>query len=382
MIVVLAVYVSLMVGVVAPMLQTMQSLSMGAVAAWQIRIIREAVALYMKDSFATVYASATSPINIPISGANSLQSLGYLGNNFGTGNNPLNQSHQIVMARAGANQLAGSVLTVGGRAFSAQTVDIIANWIGEYAGYVPYAGEPAGGCSPTPCLKGVSGIWSMPMSTFVSSLGTSVVSGHLAAGLFFNQGQVSAPFVYRFDLGDPDQRTLHADLYGNGYSLTGALKVTASQEVDSPTFADYTSPSSWYLKPAGASNVNTMTATTYTATTSVTSPVYYHTSDLRKKDVTGRISDACEQMSKIEGIYFNWKKDGSPDMGFGAQQVQQVFPEAVGVDEKGDLAIKYDVLLAPTIECMRDKGLLDPLKDRLEDPKTKERFENMMAAQR
>lgn len=359
MIVVMATYVTMM-GMLAPSVQLAQTLSMGAVAAWELRIIRDAAYAYIRDYWTTVYAWAATPQTLPIS---TLQTAGYLGNNFGSGNNPFNQSHVIVLAQAGVQQLTGAVLTTGGRALSVTTVDLVANWIGEYAGYVPYSTDPYT-CSPSPCIKGVGMMWSLAMSAF-TSLGVSVTPGHLASGIFFTQGMATSPFLSRYNTGDPDATTMHANANWNGNSLLNALNVNAT------TFGDATNPTTYYLTPAGTSNVVALTATgpiqadTVTAGTMMSSPAYYHVSDARLKDVDGPVQNACEKLAALDGVQFHWKDTpgsggpaGEADMGLLAQEVAKVFPEAVGQLPNGYMAVKYDVLMAPMLECMKDKGVV------------------------
>jgi hypothetical protein len=362
MILVVAVYAILM-GMMGPSIQFAQSLVLGAVAAGEVRIIRDAAYAYIRDNWATVYAQAATPQLLSIA---TLQTAGYLGNGFGSGNNPLNQSHVIVIQQAGANQLTGAVLTTGGRAFSELSLRTVASLIGDYSGYVPYSTDPVG-CSPTPCLKGVGAAWSLNLAAFSGSVNIS--SGHIGSGIYFTQGSAAAPYLYRYVSADPDGNTMHTSANWNGNNLTDAANISATTQVSAPTFADYSAPTVYYITPAGTSNVKELDATTLTATgtvsgntvnatTSMTAPVYYHVSDARLKNIEGRVADACERLSRLDGVDYNWKRNGKAEMGVVAQQVADAFPRAVGRLPDGTLAVKSDELLAPLIECLRDSHLL------------------------
>ncbi len=122
-----------------PLLQDQQYKRMGAVAAWQQQAIAGAVNTYVRDNWATVYATATSPIVLPLS---TLQAAGYWPSNIGAGN-PWHQSFVIVLSQAGANQLTGYVATTGGNPIPVNVLHYTATLTGPYGAYVPYSPVPA-----------------------------------------------------------------------------------------------------------------------------------------------------------------------------------------------------------------------------------------------
>lgn len=67
------------------------------------------------------------------------------------------------------------------------------------------------------------------------------------------------------------------------------------------------------------------------------------TSDLRKKNVTGRIEDALTKVNTLTPARFTWKSDetNTPQVGLIAQEVQAVMPEVVTDDGEGTLGIRY-----------------------------------------
>lgn len=86
---------------------------------------------------------------------------------------------------------------------------------------------------------------------------------------------------------------------------------------------------------------------------------YYHNSDRRLKDNI-KPSKGLDVVEKINGVTFNWKKDGKPSAGVIAQDVQAVMPEAVSETKDKTLAVSYDALFAPVIEAIKElKALFD-----------------------
>lgn len=67
------------------------------------------------------------------------------------------------------------------------------------------------------------------------------------------------------------------------------------------------------------------------------------TSDLRKKNVTGKIEDALTKINSLTPARFTWKSDktNKPQVGLIAQEVQAVLPEVVTDDGEGTLGVRY-----------------------------------------
>jgi len=79
---------------------------------------------------------------------------------------------------------------------------------------------------------------------------------------------------------------------------------------------------------------------------------YWHTSDRRLKTDIKPIA-GLDIVEKLNGVQFNWKKDGTASAGVIAQDVQKVMPEAVTVGKDGMESVSYDALLAPMIESIK-----------------------------
>ena len=92
----------------------------------------------------------------------------------------------------------------------------------------------------------------------------------------------------------------------------------------------------------------------------------YQSSDRRlKTNITGLDPQtALADVLKLQGVSFNWKKDGTPDIGLIAQDVQKVFPQLVSTDSTtGYEKLDYENLVAPLIEAVKEQQAeIDGLK--------------------
>jgi hypothetical protein len=106
-----------------------------------------------------------------------------------------------------------------------------------------------------------------------------------------------------------------------------------------------------------------------TAYGSVYSAGFYQNSDRQLKDNIKPIA-GLDLVNKLNGVTFNWKKDGKLSAGVIAQDVEKVLPEAVHTDDKGMKSVNYDALIAPLIEGEKElKVATDNLKAANEDLK-------------
>lgn len=77
-------------------------------------------------------------------------------------------------------------------------------------------------------------------------------------------------------------------------------------------------------------------------------------SDARlKKDV--RTIRGLDLITRLRGVTFNWKRDGSPSAGVIAQEVEKIMPYAVSTDDKGIKSVAYEELIAPLIESVKEQ---------------------------
>jgi CheY-like chemotaxis protein len=97
------------------------------------------------------------------------------------------------------------------------------------------------------------------------------------------------------------------------------------------------------------------------------------TSDERLKKNIQTLDDALECVEKLRGASFDWRMPEERDIGQGltlptrehqigviAQEVEQVFPEAVGTDNNGVKNVNYNSLVAPLIEAIKEQQERSP----------------------
>ena len=84
-------------------------------------------------------------------------------------------------------------------------------------------------------------------------------------------------------------------------------------------------------------------------------------SDRRYKRDIVPVSSTLDAVLKLEGVYYRWKRDEFPEMNFPdgqqigliAQDVERLFPEAVGTNEDGYKTLKYAQLVPVLIEAIK-----------------------------
>ncbi|MGN1208699.1 MAG: tail fiber domain-containing protein [Duodenibacillus sp.] len=121
-----------------------------------------------------------------------------------------------------------------------------------------------------------------------------------------------------------------------GGTMTGGLKVKSSEGI-TITGGDLNIS-------GGASISGTLRADTVRTT-----------SDVREKNsiVPFLEGEGAALAKAIRPVHFKWNKDGSPDVGMIAQEVQKVLPAVVG-DDGGRLAINYAGLVAVAFAAIQD----------------------------
>ena len=89
---------------------------------------------------------------------------------------------------------------------------------------------------------------------------------------------------------------------------------------------------------------------------------FYYNSDRNLKTNIVPIENSIEKLSQINGVNFDWKSGGS-SFGVIAQEVEKVFPEAVGTNSYGNKTVNYPLLVAPLIEAIKEQQKqIDELK--------------------
>lgn len=86
---------------------------------------------------------------------------------------------------------------------------------------------------------------------------------------------------------------------------------------------------------------------------SVTASNFLASSDIRLKTNFVNLQDSLDKIRHINGVKFDWKSSGLPDVGFLAQEVQEVFPEVVMTGEDGFLKVDYSRMIVLLLEAVK-----------------------------
>ena len=95
---------------------------------------------------------------------------------------------------------------------------------------------------------------------------------------------------------------------------------------------------------------------------------YGSPSDIRLKENIKPIESALDKVSKLQGVTFDWKKSDSildikKDIGFIAQDVQEVIPELVRENKDGMLSMRHQGIAPILLEAIKElKAEIEELK--------------------
>lgn len=101
----------------------------------------------------------------------------------------------------------------------------------------------------------------------------------------------------------------------------------------------------------------------------------YTTSDQKYKENVKTIENPLEIVNKLNGVTFDWKKDGKKSLGYIAQEVEEVLPEMVKEVpsfEKGETykTVNYAPIVAVMGEAIKEQqSQIDSLKEQIEELK-------------
>jgi hypothetical protein len=302
----------------------------------QVALMQAAGTSYIRNHFSSLTASIAVGTAGSITPAQLIAD-GDLPSSFNDGN-VFGQSHILAIAQPSAGMLDGMVFTYGGDTIP-DLVAIRVAQAGPANSMVVLSSDPGN-------FEGAAGGQTVGTAIFATA-GYSIAVGHLAAHIEPALYAAEAPFLNRYYTGNVDDNTMHTDLFLNGNNISTAKSVTASQQVNTPMVADPNTPT-YQVTMAGTSNINNLVANG-----TITSADYLHLSDVRLKDEIRDMEDPLNLVNRLHGHRFVWRRDGSQDVGFIAQEVQKVLPEAVTIAPNGLLAVKYDVLTAPLVEAVK-----------------------------
>jgi hypothetical protein len=78
-------------------------------------------------------------------------------------------------------------------------------------------------------------------------------------------------------------------------------------------------------------------------------------SDRRYKENIRPMENVLDLTRAIEGVRFNWKKNGKSSIGFIAQDIEEVLPEIVDTDEAGYKSVDYSRVVAVLVEAVKEQ---------------------------
>jgi len=187
---------------------------------------------------------------------------------------------------------------------------------------------------------------------------------------------ISAANVVRFDGGSAglhfnDTSVFGADGSGKDVSFHGA----AANELMKYTAADHTLK---FTDSSGAAHVTIGgDATSEFAVdvadgsnnkNKVRAAAFVTYSDERLKTDVSAIQNGLETVNNLKAVNFTWKKDGSRDFGFMAQELKQVVPQAVHGSEEGLYGVDYGRLSAILVSAIQEQSAqIASLKKQLEN---------------
>lgn len=108
---------------------------------------------------------------------------------------------------------------------------------------------------------------------------------------------------------------------------------------------------SFSFQQAGFENASLDTAGNMTAQN------FFSVSDKRYKDNISTLINAGDILKHIRGVSFNWKRDGTHDIGVIAQEVFDVIPEAIVSTNTNMLSVAYNKIIPLLIETIKDLQL-------------------------
>ena len=98
----------------------------------------------------------------------------------------------------------------------------------------------------------------------------------------------------------------------------------------------------------------------------VTAVNFLASSDRRLKKNFVNLVDSLDKIRHINGVKFYWKDSGLPDVGFVAQEVQDVFPEVVMTGSDGFLKVDYARVVVLLLEAVKTMDMdMTVMKQRL-----------------
>jgi len=87
----------------------------------------------------------------------------------------------------------------------------------------------------------------------------------------------------------------------------------------------------------------------------ITAVDFNATSDIKFKTDINTIESAVNKVNNLRGVNFKWIESDKPAMGVIAQEVENIIPEVVSTDDKGDKSVNYSAMVGLLIEAIKSQ---------------------------
>jgi len=195
----------------------------------------------------------------------------------------------------------------------------------------------------------------------------TVTSADIADGTV-GSGDIADGTIGVSDLNIASVDSRYVNLAGDTISgaITFSSPVTFSSSVTLPGGVDLDAK---YVNTGGDTMTGGLTIggdlTVYGA---IGGETFLYVSDRRLKENIETLSNSLEKVKSLNGVSFDWKKSGLGDIGFIAQEVEEVLPVLVHEDaESGLKSVKYGNIVALLVESIKEQQKqIDALKIEVE----------------
>jgi len=158
--------------------------------------------------------------------------------------------------------------------------------------------------------------------------------------------------------------------YKAGYSETGSNKLyIENSDASSPLiWGDFTN-NRVVINGNSTNNINNRTFFSNGSAGGATA--WYNDSDIRLKKNINTISSSLDKVLQLRGVNYEWKETENHEeglqMGFIAQEVQEVIPEVVD-ENNGHYTMQYAPITALLVEAVKEQQkVIEELKTRIEE---------------
>lgn len=111
----------------------------------------------------------------------------------------------------------------------------------------------------------------------------------------------------------------------------------------------------------------TTTSTGVTITGDATAANFNTTSDATLKTNVETLTGSLDAINAMRGVSFDWIENGGSEVGFIAQEVEQVLPQVVNTNDDGIKSVKYGNIVAVLVEALKEQqAQIDALTERLD----------------